>query len=101
MKKVVEVFYQSNEYADTPSFVEVTIDDQIIERIKEVQKVVQENGINSARIDFFADRFLDDDQKTMKWNSDIQQLIIYPESVYFSASHKHDSSNIIEADFPY
>lgn len=81
-----------------PEFVRLDFTEDDVKRIKRLMKIVEAENLASIRIEFSAEYFEDKEcKKEEDFESDVHNLIIYNDCVYFYAQHKHESSSQIES----
>ena len=92
------IIYKGNEYIDNPDYVLVDIDDTDKKRIKDLQAYIKANPfIFCIRMDVTVVKYTDTDDEEVEFQSEVDNLIVYKESVYYFGQDKHDSSAQIES----
>lgn len=99
MNKVITIpVGWTTEMCCTPSGLKLEFSPEDIARIKKVMQVVKDENLQSAKIEFEAEYFADEEcTEESDFRSDVHQLI-YPDCFYFYAQSKHDSSIQFESE---
>jgi hypothetical protein len=84
----------------SPKFIKIEFNQTEIDRLKRIQKVVKDEGLFCATIEFECEYFDDENCaiENTEFRSDVHQLRVYSNGVYFYAQHKHDAGTQFESD---
>ena len=78
--------------------IKLTFVDSDLDKVKKAMQICKDNDfIVNVRVEFDGFEFLDDDEKAVDWKTDVSQLIVYKDSIYFYAQNKWDAADQIES----
>ena len=71
-------------------------DEELLNRIEEVQGIVEKNKLSSARIGIGLE-FLRDGEEVTDWYSNLQEIIVHKDCFWLMAYNKYDSGDQYES----
>lgn len=103
--KNIIVSFSANDYAETPTILELKINEKTISNINSAKEMLKQNeGFKSIKIDADFNMFNEDEENEEEsklietdWRADVQEMIITKYGIYLYAQCKYDAADQIES----